>query len=61
MEILACLELRSQDAILVGHQEIAGGYLWSPTRNANDARNPFYESMREVSPGDLISSFADTR
>ncbi len=61
MEILACLELRSQDAILVGHQEIAGGYLWSPRRNANDARNPFYESMREVSPGDLIFSFADTR
>jgi len=37
-------------------QEIAGGYLWSPKRNANGARNPFYESMREVSPGDLIFS-----
>ena len=35
-------------------QEIAGGYLWSPKRNANGARNPFYESMREVSPGDLV-------
>lgn len=43
------------------HQEIAGGYLWSPKRNANGARNPFYESMREVSPGDLIFSFVDTR
>lgn len=42
-------------------QEIAGGYLWSPKRNANGARNPFYESMREVSPGDLIFSFANTR
>jgi len=42
-------------------QEIAGGYLWSPKRNANGARNPFYESMREVSPGDLIFSFVDTR
>jgi hypothetical protein len=42
-------------------QEIAGGYLWSPKRNANSARNPFYESMREVSPGDLIFSFVDTR
>ena len=41
--------------------EIAGGYLWSPKRNANGARNPFYESMREVSPGDLIFSFVDTR
>jgi len=43
------------------HQEIAGGYLWSPKRNANGARNPFYESMREVSPGDVIFSFVDTR
>jgi putative restriction endonuclease len=42
-------------------QEIVGGYLSSPKRNANGARNPFYESMREVSPGDLIFSFVDTR
>jgi hypothetical protein len=41
--------------------EIAGGYLWSPKRNANGARNPFYETMREVSPGDVIFSFVDTR
>jgi len=41
--------------------EIKGGYLWSPKRNANGARNPFYESMREVAPGDLIFSFIDTR
>ena len=41
--------------------EIGGGYLWSPKRNANGARNPFYESMREVSPGDVIFSFVDTR
>lgn len=34
-------------------QETSGGYLWSPKRNANGARNPFYESMREVAPGDL--------
>src|SRR5690242_16688417 len=40
--------------------EIAGGYLWSPKRNANGARNPFYESMREVAPGDLVFSFVDT-
>jgi hypothetical protein len=31
--------------------EIAGGYLWSPKRNTNKARNPFYESMREVATG----------
>jgi putative restriction endonuclease len=42
-------------------QELTGGYLWSPKRNANGARNPFYESMREVSPGDAIFSFVDTR
>jgi len=41
--------------------EVQGGYLWSPKRNANGARNPFYESMREVAPGDLIFSFVDTR
>jgi putative restriction endonuclease len=42
-------------------QEVEGGYLWSPKRRASGARNPFYESMREVSPGDLIFSFMDTR
>jgi putative restriction endonuclease len=41
--------------------EIAGGYLWSPKRNANGARNPFYESMREVAPGDMIFAFIDAR
>jgi putative restriction endonuclease len=42
-------------------QEIDGGYLWSPKRKTNDHRNPFYESMREVAPGDIILSFFDTR
>lgn len=41
-------------------QERAGGYLWSPKRKANGDRNPFYEFMREVAPGDLVLSFADT-
>jgi len=41
--------------------EVEGGYLWSPKRNANGARNPFYESMREVAHGDLVFSFVDTR
>ena len=41
-------------------QEQAGGYLWSPKRNANGARNPFYETMREVSPGDVVFAFVDT-
>lgn len=41
-------------------QETEGGYLWSPKRNADGGRNPFYEFMREVSPGDLIFSFEGT-
>jgi hypothetical protein len=42
-------------------QEIAGGFLWSPKRKANDQRNPFYESMREVAPNDTVFSFRATR
>jgi len=42
-------------------QEIEGGYLWSPKRNKNGRRNPFYEFMREVAPGDVVFSFCDTR
>jgi putative restriction endonuclease len=41
-------------------QETRGGYLWSPKRNANDHRNPFYEFMREVAPGDVVFSFYQT-
>ena len=41
--------------------EVQGGYLWSPKRKADGSRNPYYESMREVAPGDLIFSFMDTR
>lgn len=41
--------------------EFSGGYLWSPKRKTNGDLNPFYESMRQVSPGDLILSFVDTR
>ena len=40
--------------------EVMGGYLWSPKRKANGHANPFYEFMREVSPGDVVFSFADT-
>jgi hypothetical protein len=41
--------------------EIAGGYLWSPKRKSNGGINPFYESMREVAPGDIVLSFAGTQ
>jgi len=41
-------------------QERAGGFMWSPKRNADGGRNPFYEFMREVAPGDLVLSFEGT-
>jgi hypothetical protein len=41
--------------------EVPGGYLWSPKRKANGDRNPFYDFMREVAPGDAVFSFADTQ
>lgn len=40
--------------------EVRGGYLWSPKRKANQAQNPFYDFMREVAPGDVVFSFAET-
>ena len=40
--------------------EVAGGYLWSPKRKSNGAQNPFYDFMREMAPGDIVFSFADT-
>ncbi|NOJ81831.1 HNH endonuclease [Myxococcus xanthus] len=39
--------------------EIAGGYLWSPKRKRNGARNQFYENMREASPGDVVLAYWD--
>lgn len=41
-------------------QERAGSYVWSPKRKSDGNRNPFYEFMREVAPGDLILSFEGT-
>lgn len=41
-------------------QETEGGYLWSPKRNRDGGQNPYYEFMREIAPGDLVFSFADT-
>jgi putative restriction endonuclease len=40
--------------------ELSGNYLWSPKRNSNGARNPFYDFMREAAPGDVVFSFSDT-
>ena len=41
--------------------EVPGLYLWSPKRKANGQANAFYDFMREVAPGDVVLSFADTR
>src|SRR5205085_4783534 len=41
--------------------EVRGSFMWSPKQNANGARNQFYENMREVSPGDVVFSYFDTR
>ena len=41
--------------------EVRGNFLWSPKANANGARNPFYDNMRRVEPGDVVFSFCDTR
>lgn len=40
--------------------ELAGGYLWSPKRKANNTQNPFYDFMREVMPSDVVFSFSNT-
>lgn len=37
--------------------EISGGYLWSPKTKSTGARNPFYDFMTEVMPGDIVFSY----
>ncbi|MGO6853661.1 HNH endonuclease [Rhizobium beringeri] len=39
-------------------QEVDGGYLWSPVREANGARSRFYDNMRRAAPGDVVLSYA---
>lgn len=41
--------------------EVRGSFMWSPKQRADGARNQFYDFMREVSPGDIVFSFCDTR
>ena len=38
--------------------EFSGNYIWSPKTKRGGALNPFYETMREVVPGDIIFSYA---
>lgn len=39
--------------------EVRGGYLWSPKRNANGARNQTYDNMTIAQPGDIVFSYAN--
>ena len=39
-------------------QEIGGGYLWAPKREASGARSRFYDNMRAASPGEKVLSYA---
>ena len=41
--------------------EVRGGFMWSPKRKADGSKNPYYDNMLEVSPGDIVLSFCDTR
>jgi hypothetical protein len=41
--------------------EVRGGFLWSPKTRSDGGKNQFYDNMREVTPGDVIFSFSDTR
>jgi hypothetical protein len=38
--------------------EFDGKYVWCPKRKKNNSINHFYETMREVKPGDLVFSYA---
>jgi hypothetical protein len=40
------------------HQEVHGGYLWSPKRNRNGAQNRTYDNMTLVQPGEVVFSYA---
>ena len=39
-------------------QEVGDGYLWSPKTKKGGIRNPHYDSMTQVMPGDVVFSFA---
>lgn len=41
--------------------EVRGSFMWSPKHRADGTRNQFYDYMRDVSPGDIVFSFCDTR
>ena len=42
-------------------QEIAGGFMWSPKKNVNGGRSPYYDFMTQVQPGDIVFSYANAQ
>ena len=41
--------------------EVRGSFMWSPKRRKDGSRNQFYDYMREMSPGNIVFSYCDTR
>ena len=41
-------------------QELNGGFLWSPKREANGVRSQFYDNMRNAKPLDIVLSYANS-
>ncbi len=41
--------------------EVRGSFMWSPKHRADGTRNQYYDYMREVSSGDIVFSYCDTR
>lgn len=41
-------------------QEVNNNFMWSPKVNSNGRRNPSYDFMTKVRPGDMVFSFCDT-
>jgi putative restriction endonuclease len=39
------------------HDEVTGDFMWSPKTSVNGRRNPNYDFMTQVSPGDIVFSF----
>jgi putative restriction endonuclease len=42
-------------------QEIEGGYIWSPKKNADSSKNNSYDNMSKTNIGDIVFSFADAQ
>lgn len=52
------MRYRSVNHEQTARQELSGGYLWSPKREASGARSQFYDNMRIAEAGDAVLSFS---